>query len=243
MRARRSWYVRRIAGVTMPPRELGIRALGGMLLALLLTACGASTPPLPSAPGGIYTNTQFQFSVAYPAGWVPNEERAPLGSPQATSEAVAIPLTVAITQTGASQVNSALLSAFTITVLTASNPAIAASIASQRAQASGDHPTLATITLANQSAWQSSPVSQQLPNSNQSATHTEYYLLHGAYEFQLSTDSIAGGALTRTSPACCRALRLPRSHPRAITHDAARQASHRAHATAPLTRPRRGSAH
>jgi hypothetical protein len=169
-------------------------APAGLLLALLLAACGASTPALPSSPGGTYTNAQFQFSVTYPSGWLPNELSTPLGSPQATPTAsLAIPLTVVITQTSTDQIESALLSSFTITVLDADNPAIASSIAKQKAQASGANPTLKTITLTSQTAWQAQPVTKQLPNSDKSATHTDYYLLHGTYEFQLSTDSIAGG--------------------------------------------------
>jgi hypothetical protein len=100
---------------------------------------------------------------------------------------------VVITQTSTDQIDSALISSFTVTVLNAGDPAIASAIASQKAQASGANPVLKTIALAGQSAWQAQPMTKQLQDSDQSATHTDYYLLHGAYEYQLSTDAITGG--------------------------------------------------
>lgn len=194
MRARGMAVGYRVRGGVTHRHQRWALALAGLLLTLLLAACGASTPALPSSPGGTYTNAEFHFSITYPSGWVANEVRAPLGLPQATpSAALAIPLTVVITQTGTEQIDSALLSSFTVTVLNADNAAIASSITAQKAQASGATPTLTTVTLAGQSAWQAQSVTQQLPDSNQSATHTDYFLLHGAYEFQLSTDAIAGG--------------------------------------------------
>ena len=69
---------------------------------------------------GVYSSAQYHFTVTYPSGWVANEVQAPLGSPQASSTATPIiPLTLVITQTSANTSDTALLSAFTVTVLNA----------------------------------------------------------------------------------------------------------------------------
>ncbi len=155
-------------------------------LLCVLAACGTSNPAPPKPAGGVYTSADFHFTVTYPDGWQPNAIRG-------AALTATIPLTVMITRTGSDQTSS-LLSTFTVTVLYAKDPTIAKTLQGLRAQATGKTPTLRTITLAGQPAWAAQPISQQLPSSQLSATHTDYYLLRGDYEYQLSTDSVAGDA-------------------------------------------------
>jgi hypothetical protein len=153
-------------------------------LVCVLAACGTSNPAPPKPAGGVYSNADFHFTVTYPDGWQPNEIRG-------AALTATIPLTLVITRTGSDQTSS-LLSTFTVTVLYAKNPTIAQVIQGMRVQAARKPSTLRTISLAGQPAWAALPIQQQLPDSQLSATHTDYYLLHGDYEFQLSTDSVAG---------------------------------------------------
>jgi hypothetical protein len=155
------------------------------ILCLLLVACGPATVSVPKLPGGVYTSTTFHFTITYPAGWQPNA----LSNSAANAP---IPLTVVITRSGSNQTDTSLLSTFTVTVLNAHDPAIASTIRSQQAQASGADPTLLTVTLAGQTAYATKPLQQQLPASQRTTTHTNYYILRGAYEYQLSTDAVSG---------------------------------------------------
>jgi hypothetical protein len=163
-------------------RWAGVWLCGALLC--VLAACGTSNPAPPKPAGGVYNSADFHFTVTYPDGWQPNEIRG-------ASLTATIPLAVVITRTGSDQTSS-LLSTFTVTVLNAKDPTIAKTLQGLRAQATGKTPTLRTITLAGQLAWAAQPITQQLPSSQLSATHTDYYLLRGNYEYQLSTDSVAG---------------------------------------------------
>lgn len=147
-----------------------------LLLALGLAACRGATPTVRNLPAGTYTNAQYHFTVRYPNGWQTNV--SPQSSPLE-------PLTLTITRSSAVETNGSLVSAFTVTVFDASNSAIATPIAALPA-----NPTLSATTLGGLPAYQDKPISQQLPNTHFTATHTDYYLVTGGYEYQISTDAV-----------------------------------------------------
>jgi hypothetical protein len=157
----------------------------GLLVTLLVAACGRTTPALPQVQGGTYTSSAYHFSITYPDGWRANE------LPGATSSA-AIPLTVTITRTGDNQAQSAVVSAFTITVLNARNTAVVASYAALAAQAAKNKDTLTHTTIAGQPAVEVQSPPQQVLGSTTQATHTDYYVMREDYEYQLSTDAVDG---------------------------------------------------
>lgn len=158
------------------PQPLAILAL---LLALALAGCGsASTTPKHDLPGGVYTNNTYHFRVTYPQGWQLNV------SPQSSQVS---PLTLLITRSGVLQTNASLVSTFGVTVFSLSAPPIATAVAGYATDK-----TLHALTLSGLPAYQATPVQQAVPNTQFSDTHTDYFLIHGGYEYQLSTDSVQG---------------------------------------------------
>ncbi len=162
-------------------RACGIGSL--TLFVILTAACGGS-----SLPGGVYTSQQYHFKVTYPAGWQANVQQQ--------SDAPA-PLIVIITRSGAHS-NAALISSLTIDVLNLSDIG-GAKVATQLAQ----NKSLTPITLSGLTAYQDQP-SQQQGAGNESAvtvTHTDYFLVHDAYEYQLSIDAFPGDTAALNSMA------------------------------------------
>ena len=157
-------------------------------------------------PGGAYTNTTYHFRVAYPNGW------------QATSSTgdATIPLTVTFTRSASHAEGTPGVSALTISVQSLSSPYIAKSAAGLASNQS-----LRPITLSGLPAYTSGPLHQALPGAQGTpalwipgpngtptphalpagatpppydpgtVTHTDYYLVHGGYEYQLSTDAMS----------------------------------------------------
>lgn len=164
-------------------RGVLLAALPPLLALLALASCGTSTPAVPAAAGGTYTSRQYHFSVTYPAGWQATVS-------QQTSAIV--PLTVVITRVHANAAEGAAVSTFTVTVFDAHNPAIASSV-----KALASDKTLSRVTLAGLSAYRGTAIQQPAQGSGQGNsqvddTHTDYYVPTATYEYQLSTDAIAG---------------------------------------------------
>lgn len=166
-------------------RAAGRRGAGGLavltlalLLALAVSGCRLKTATVkPTAlPGGVYTNAQYHFSVRYPTGWNPNVV--------ATGSAVA-PLQVTITRSSDLSGNGSVVSTFTIAVFNATDTTIAKTITNLPKQAGVEK-----ITLAGMPAYKNPSASQQIPGSSVTVTHTEYDLITGGYEYQLSTDAV-----------------------------------------------------
>ena len=168
-------------------RAVGRRGYGrwavltlALLLALAVSGCRLKTAAVkPTAlPGGLYTNAQYHFAVRYPTGWNPNVA--------ATGSAVA-PLQVTITRSSDLSGNGSVVSTFTIDVFDATNATIPKTITNLPKQAG-----VQRITLAGVPAYQSPSASQQIPGSSVTVTHTEYDIITGGYEYQLSTDAVQG---------------------------------------------------
>jgi hypothetical protein len=151
-----------------------------LLLALAVSGCRLKTATVkPTAlPSGVYTNVQYHFSVRYPTGWNPNVT--------ATGSAVA-PLQVTITRSSDLSGNGSVVSTLTIGVFNAADATIAKTITNLSKQAG-----VQKITLADKQAYKSPSATQQLPGSSVTVTHTEYDLITGGYEYQLSTDTVQG---------------------------------------------------
>lgn len=154
-------------------------ACGAGLLALcmaLVAACGGGA----SLPAGVYSNQQYHFRVSYPAGWQVNESQ---------QAGAAAPLIVIITRSGTRSDSGSIISSLTIDVLTL-NDAGGSHVAAQLAK----DKTLTPVTLSGLAAYRDQPMRQQ-GAGNQSdivVTHTDYYLVQGAYEYQLSLDALNG---------------------------------------------------
>src|SRR6185312_3558716 len=83
-------------------------------------------------------------------------------------------------------------SSLTITVWDLSNPT-----AASQAAALAKEKTVHGATVAGLPGYVGSPMAQPLPGKSGSATsvtdtHTDYYVVHGSYEYQLTTDVISG---------------------------------------------------
>lgn len=158
-------------------RWAGIFWTSGLLALLVLVAgCRNTSPAVPQLPGGTYTNTQFHFSVHYPDGWQVNV--APQSSPF-------VPLNLTITRTGDVQSKGALISTFSVTIFNAADKAMATPIARLKSDK-----TLRATTIGGLAGYQATPVTQPIPGAQGSVTHTDYYVLHDTYEYQVSTDSV-----------------------------------------------------
>jgi hypothetical protein len=167
---------------TQHPSRWLARAFGAGLLALvvaLIAACGE-----PSLPAGVYTNQQYHFKVSYPAGWQVNV------SQQSDADA---PLIVIITRSGAHSVTGSIISSLTIDVLKLSDvggPQISTQLAQDK--------TLTPVTLSGLTAYQDKPTQQKGAGNESSftVTHTDYFIVHGGYEYQMSIDALSGDEST-----------------------------------------------
>ncbi len=146
-------------------------------MTIALSACGGSTSSLPS---GVYTSQQYHFRVTYPAGWQVNTS----SQPNATA-----PLIVIITRSGSTAVPGSLLSSLTVNVLSMS----ASSVAKSANALSADSALTAT-TIGGQPGFRDKPVTEPGTGatSNDTLTHTEYYVVHGGYLYQISADALTG---------------------------------------------------
>lgn len=159
------------------PRHAGVVA--ALMCLVGLAACGTTT-----LPAGVYTSQQYHFKITYPSGW---QVIPPTEQPGA-----AAPLIVIITHTGAHATNNALISSLTIDVLDVSAiggaQAVAAGLAKDK--------TLSPITLSGLAAYRDQPITQQGAgiDSAITVTHTDYFLIYGAYEYQMSVDALPGDA-------------------------------------------------
>lgn len=163
---------------------LALLACGVLLACLMVQACGPSNPAPPSVPGGSYTSATYHFKVTYPAGWRAN----------ATLANTRAPLILTITQSNVRSAQGALISIFTLNVLSLSDPTVRAS-----SNKLASNPALTHITLAGRPAYRDAPVTQQSPGAQTSITHTDYYLVYGGYEYQMSTDALQGDTATLQS--------------------------------------------
>jgi hypothetical protein len=151
---------------------------------LLVAACGSPSGPQLDLPGGTYSSAAYGFHVTYPRNWQANPSPstpAPGGTP------TAIPFSLTITRTGDSHTAASLISTCTITVLNMKNKIIAESAAGL-----AKNKALQTATIGGAPGFKSSPLTQDVPNSDISVTHVDYYIIHGGYEYQISTDSVKG---------------------------------------------------
>ncbi|HEY7976014.1 MAG TPA: hypothetical protein VID72_11760 [Ktedonobacterales bacterium] len=143
------------------------------LLTLALSACGSTAPTLPS---GAYTNQQYHFSVTYPAGWQVNTS----AQPGATA-----PLIIIITRSGTHQPPGSQISSLTIDVLDLSDTSVA-----KTAAALSKNSALSKITFGGQPGFSDKPMLET--GASETQTHSDYYVAHGAYLYQVSTDALAG---------------------------------------------------
>jgi hypothetical protein len=157
-------------------------ALAG-IACLALAACGS--PSLAPLPSGSYSNSAYGFHLTYPKDWKPNPYDSTPSSGDAASSA--IPFTLVITRTGGSHSSAALISTFTVTVMNLKNSDIAKSAAGLASDK-----TLHAVTIGGVQGYASTPLEQDIPNTQISVTHIDYYVVHGNYEYQLSTDSVKG---------------------------------------------------
>jgi hypothetical protein len=157
---------------------------------LALSSCGGTAnKPLPHQSGATIASVQFHFRLSYPDGWhcswagpsAPTACSSPAATPTASASDV-IPLTVEITKTDTG-VLPAMLS---ISVLSLADPGIAAG-----AKALPTQKGLHKVTLSGLTAYADAAVQQPVPGTSVTATHADYYLVHGSYEYQLSTDSLS----------------------------------------------------
>lgn len=167
---------------SLSPRPLVILTALLAMLSLALSACGSN-----SLPSGVYTSQKYGFSIAYPAGWQVNTSPNP---------AATAPLIVLITRTGATELPGSQISSLTINVLDMSNPGIAQNAASLSA-----NKNLTKTTVGGQPGFRDNPVIQPGANSALSVTHSDFYVVHGAYFYTLSTDALSGDSAALTQMA------------------------------------------
>lgn len=184
------------------------RWVGGALLALTailaLAACGTTYKSnLRPLPAGTYTSAAFHFKITYPSGWgytvlsCGTDQHGGSGCDSlhgttASTGPTPIPLQLSITREGVLTTDSPAVSELTVTVLDMSDSNVAAAAAGVATD-----PTLSKITLAGIAAFASKPLQQAIPGSNGTPsaitdTHTDYYLIHGGFEYQLSVDALSG---------------------------------------------------
>lgn len=167
----------RLSAMTGLPRRWLVTL--ALLAMLALSACGST-----SLPSGVYANQKYNFSVTYPAGWQVNS------SPQPSATA---PLILIITRTGSTALPGSQISSLTINILDMSNPGIA-----QNANSMKSNKNLIKTTVGGQPGYRDTPVSQPGSASGSSLTviHSDYYVVHGAYFYTISTDALPGDSAT-----------------------------------------------
>lgn len=149
---------------------------------LVIAACGS--PSALQLPAGSFTSTAYGFHVAYPRNWKANPfDTTPTAGNSAQS---AIPFTLVITRTGDTHSVASLISTCTITVMNLKDSTIATSAAHLASDK-----TLAATTIGGVQGYESKPIVQNVPNTQTSVTHIDYYVVHGEYEYQISTDSVS----------------------------------------------------
>ena len=161
------------------PRAV-VFALAGMAC-LVVAACGS--PSALQLPAGSYSSAQYDFHLTYPRNWKAN----PYAVTASASGPTAIPFNLVITRTGDTHSAASLVSTCTITVMNMKDSDIA-----QSAATLASNKSLSAVTIGGVRGYRSSPLIQDIPNSQISVTHTDYYVVHGAYEYQISTDSVKG---------------------------------------------------
>jgi hypothetical protein len=188
--------VRRVVSRSMQAGDASMqrRALSGrrslqaalalcILVGVALAGC-RSTPTQAPLPGGTYRNDAFHFSVNYPAGWQVNI--AP-----AADASQGIPLHVVITRTSTVQTTNELISNWSLLVLNTRDSNIAAQIKPLKDRIQRHDANLHAMTLGGEPGYQEQPLQQQIPGTDASDTHTNYYLLLGDYVYEISTDAIS----------------------------------------------------
>lgn len=173
-----------------------VRAFGLLALTLLLCVTAACASASSSLPGGTYSSAAYHFKITYPSGWQANAT-AQAGAPA--------PLILIITRTGARN-EGKLISSLTVNVISLQSLGGASQAATQLAHAKGlipatisgiagyqDQPTTQwTISPTSQPTTTPTPQPTPYQGEANTTTHTDYYLIHGDYEYQMSTDALAG---------------------------------------------------
>lgn len=172
-----------------------------LLLSILVAACGG--PSAPNPPARSCVSSPYHFQLNYPDGWKAqvvvvkvDPAASPLTCVQAGSADVtpggsaAIPLTVILTHTNGKQVASHV-STLTIEVISLSDLQTIDPNSAKKARELAQDKTLHALQLAGTTAYKSDPVDQPVTGADVSITHTDYYLVRGTFEYQLSTDSVS----------------------------------------------------
>lgn len=152
-----------------------------LVLSSLLAACDLSLF------GSTYASKAYHFQVTYPGGWKANVS---------TDTSAAVPLLVEITRSDQHTTGAPIVSKFAISVLDLSNQYVA-----KAAARLATNPSFHSTTLAGLPAYATTPLQQALPGANGTPTaltdvHSDYYLVHGGYEYQLSTDAVSNDDAT-----------------------------------------------
>jgi hypothetical protein len=160
-----------------------------LALGILLAACEQSLP------GGTYTSKAYHFQVTYPSGWKVNIS---------ADTSASVPLLLEITRSAERTTGAPIVSKLAISVLNLSNQFVA-----EGATRLASNPSYHHTTLGGLPAYATMPLQQALPGANGtptalSDTHTDYYLVHGGYEYQLSTDAVSND---NAAPALAAMLR------------------------------------
>lgn len=185
--------------------RLGVaRAVAALALSVALAGCGQTfTSNLRPLPGGTYASATFHFKITYPSGWgytvlsCGSDQQGGSGCDSLhgsapSTGAAPIPLQLTITREGALTTGAPAVSALTLSVLDMSDSYVASAAAGLASDKS-----LHQMPLAGTTAFVSAPIQQAIPGSNGTPsattdTHTDYYLVHGAFEYQMSVDALSG---------------------------------------------------
>lgn len=187
--------------------RVGWRSVDTGIAGLVAAICVAMTVAfwLLLAPfGGTYTSAAYHFHIAYPTGWkitvnsgdVPSvwTTQTPGGQSATPTAGQITPVLLLLTITRSSVHTSTpnAVSTLTVTVLDLRAPYIA-----KQAAALASTPNLHAYTLSGRAGYAAAPIQQQLPGPNGTPggatdTHTDYYLVQGGYEYQISTDVVSG---------------------------------------------------
>jgi hypothetical protein len=187
--------------------RLGWRPVDTAIAGLIAAICVAMTVAfwlLLTPFGGTYTSAAYHFRITYPNGWkisvntgdVPSvwTTQTP-GAQSATptsSQITPVPLLLTITRSSAHTSTPNSASTLTVTVLDLRAPYIA-----KQANGLASNPSLHPYALSGLAGYATAPIQQQLPGPNGTAgtatdTHTDYYVVHSGYEYQISTDVVSG---------------------------------------------------
>lgn len=167
-----------------PGRRYALALTLAGMMCLALAACGSASAPKLNLPGGTYSSATYDFHITYPRNWLANPSEA---TPASDGSVLPIPFTLIITRTGDAHSAASLISTCTVTVMNLKNSDIAKSAAGL-----ATNKFLQTMSIGGVSGYASAPLAQDIPNSEISVTHTDYYVVHGGFEYQISTDSVKG---------------------------------------------------